>query len=47
MEKCIDDVPDELLMHTFKYLSAKDLCLCERLFSRGRCNLRNEHSVWL
>ena len=31
VEKCITDVPDHLLLHIFKYLSAKDLCLCERL----------------
>ena len=38
MEGCIDDVPDELLMHTFKYLSAKDLCLCERCFAHDVVN---------
>jgi len=29
-EQCIANVPDDLLMHMFKYLSVKDLCQCER-----------------
>jgi len=28
--KCMTDVPDDLLLHMFKYLSVKDLCHCER-----------------
>ena len=31
--KCVDDVPDHLLLEIFKYLSAKDRCQCERLFA--------------
>ena len=30
----VGSLPDNLLMHIFKYLSAKDLCLCERLLAR-------------